>query len=96
MLVSIHFVIENLGFARLSLGDEELVEDVQDILANILQFGLDLLAIFADDRNMLIGAFRFLFLFDGGNNPPRSTPSANHVLVCHGEQVALINGEFTI
>jgi hypothetical protein len=47
-------VVEDLGFARFGLGDEELVKNVQDVLADLLELGLDLLSVLADGRDMLI------------------------------------------
>lgn len=52
----IHLVVENLGFASLGLGDQALVEDIEDILADLLEFGLDLLTVVANGANVLIGA----------------------------------------
>jgi hypothetical protein len=89
-------VIENLGLATLRLGDERLVQDVEDILADFLQLGLNLLAVVADDGDMLVGAFGFLLLFDGGNDAPRGTSGSYDVLVCDRKQVTLIDGQFTI
>lgn len=55
-VASIHFVVENLGLASLGLRDQALIENVEDILADLLKFGLDLLAVIADGANVLIGA----------------------------------------
>ena len=49
-----HLVIENLGLARFSLWDQRLVEDVEDILADFLELGLDLLSVVADGADMLV------------------------------------------
>jgi hypothetical protein len=54
--INAHLVIEDLGLAGFSLRDERLVENVKDILANFLQFGLDLLTIVADCADMLVRA----------------------------------------
>jgi len=51
-----HLVVEDFGLAGLGLGNQRLVEDVQDILADLLKLGLDLLAIVADGRDMLVSA----------------------------------------
>jgi hypothetical protein len=90
-----HLVVEDLGLARLGLGDQTLVEDVKHILADLLEFGLDLLAVVADGANMLVRALGLLLLLDGGDDSPRRTPRADDVLVCDGEEVALVNGKFT-
>lgn len=49
-----HLVIENLALACLGLRDQTLVEDIKHILADLLELGLDLLAVLADDRDMLV------------------------------------------
>jgi hypothetical protein len=63
-------VVEDLGLARLGLGDEGVVEDVEDILADLLELGLDLLAVFTDGANVLLGALGLLLLLDRGNDAP--------------------------
>jgi hypothetical protein len=86
-------VVENLGLARLSLGDESLVEDIEDILADPLELGLDLLAVVADGGDMLVRALGFLLLLDRRDDAPASTAGTNDILVGHGEKVSLVNGE---
>ena len=88
-----HLVVEDLGLASLSLGDEGLVQDIQHILAHLLQLSLDLLAVVTDSANVLIGALGLLLLLDGGDDAPGSTAGADHVLVRDGEQVTLIDGK---
>jgi hypothetical protein len=88
-------MVENLGLAWLSLGDQRLIEDVKDILANLLEFGLNLLTVLADGRYVLVGAFRFLLLLDGGDNAPGSTSGTHNILVSNREEVALIDGQFS-
>ena len=88
-------MVEDLGFTRLRLGDEGLIENVEDILADTLEFGLDLLAVVANDANMLIGALGLFLLLDGGDNAPRGTSGSNDVLVSDGEQVSLVDSKFT-
>jgi limonene-1,2-epoxide hydrolase len=60
----IHLVVENLGLSRLSLGDQRLVQDVKNILADTLELSLDLLTIIADGANVLVRALGFFFLLD--------------------------------
>jgi hypothetical protein len=91
----LHFMVENLRLARLSLGDQRLIEDVKNILANLLEFGLNLLTVLADGGYVLVGAFRFLLLLDGGDDAPRSTSGTYDVLVGHREKVALIDSQFS-
>lgn len=78
---NVHLVIEHLGFTRFSLGDQGLVKNVKDILADTLKFGLNLLTVVADDSNVLIGALGLFLLLDRGNYAPRGTSSSDDVLV---------------
>ena len=90
----LHLVVEDLGLASLSLGDERLVQNIENILANTLQLVFDLLAVVTDDGDVLLGALGFLLLLDGGDDTPGSTAGANDVLVSNGEKVTLIDGKF--
>jgi hypothetical protein len=87
-------VIENLGFARLGLWNEAFIENVEDIFANILELRFNLLAIIANGRDVLIRALGLLLLLNRGDYTPRSTTSANHVLVGDREQITLIDSQF--
>lgn len=53
---SLHLVIEDLGLSGLGRGNEMLVQDLQDILADPGQFGLDLLAVFLDQSDLALVA----------------------------------------
>ena len=90
-----HLVVEYLALTSLGLGDQALVEHVEHILADILEFGLNLLAVVANDSDVLVRALGLLFLLDAGDDAPRSTAGADHVLVGHREQVALVDSELT-
>jgi hypothetical protein len=90
-----HLVVEDLGLARLGLGDKGLVEDVEDILADLLELGLDLLTVVADGTDVLLRALGLLLLLDRGDDAPRRAPGTDDVLVGDGQKVALVNGEFT-
>ena len=74
-------MVEDLGLSRLSFWDQGLIQDVEDILADLLQFGLDLLTVITDGGNVLIGTLGLLFLFDRGDDAPGSTSGADNVLV---------------
>ena len=77
----LHLVVEDLGLSRLGLGDQRLVQNIEDILADLLELGLDLLTVVSDGRNMLIGALGLFLLLDGRDDAPRSTSSTNDILV---------------
>lgn len=91
-----HLVIENLGLARLGRRDQVLVQNLQDVLADLGQFGLNLLAVLLDQGDLSVISLRLLLLLDRGDNPPRSTASTNNVLVGNRQEIALLNGEFLV
>ena len=86
-------MVEDLALASLGLGDEALVEDGEDILADLLELKLDLLAVLADDTDVLVGALGVLLLLDAGDDSPGSTTGADEVLVGDGKEVALVDCE---
>jgi hypothetical protein len=57
-------VVKDLGLARLGLWNQGLVQNVKNILADLLEFGFDLLAIVSDGRYMLVGTFGLFLLLD--------------------------------
>ena len=86
-------MVEDLALASLGLGDEALVEDGEDILADLLELKLDLLAVLADDTDVLVGALGLLLLLDAGDDAPGSTTGSDDVLVGDGKEVALVDCE---
>jgi hypothetical protein len=76
-----HLVVEDLGLAGLSLGNEGLVEDVEDILADLLKLGLDLLTVVTNGSNVLVRALGLFFLLDGRDDAPAGTAGTDDVLV---------------
>ena len=88
-------MIEDLRLASCSVGDQALVEDIQDILADPLELSLNLVAVGSDRLDVLVGALRFLLLLNRGDDSPRGTSGTNDVLVSDGQQVTLINGELS-
>lgn len=88
-----HLVVEDLGLSRFGLWDESIVKDVENILADFLEFGLDLLAIVADGGDMFVRALGFLLLLNGRDDSPRGTSGSDDVLVGDREEVSLVNRE---
>lgn len=88
-------MVEDLALARLGLGDQGVVKDVENILADLLELGLDLLAVVTDDGNVLVGTLLLLLLLDRGDDAPRGTSGTDNVLVGDGEEVTLVDGKFT-
>lgn len=91
----IHLVIEHLGLSGFGLWDERIVEDIEDVLADFLEFGLNLLTIVTDGRNVFVGALGLFLLLDGGNDAPGSTSSSDDILVGNGEEVSLVDSELS-
>lgn len=89
MIITLHFVVENLSFLGLRVGDEVVLDDVKDIRADILQLSLDLLLVLLDERGLL----GVTLLLDGGNNSPARTSRANDVLVGNRQQISLLNAQ---
>lgn len=88
-------MVENLGLASGGVGDEALVQDIENILADLLELELNLAAVLLDGGDVLVRALGLLLLLDGGDDAPRGTASADDVLVGNAEEVALVNGELT-
>lgn len=91
---NVHLVVEHLGLASLSLGDQRLVQNVENILADTLELVLDLLTVVLDDGNVLLRALGFLLLLNGGDDAPGGTAGTNDVLVGNRQQVTLIDSKF--
>lgn len=91
--VNVHLVVEHLALTGLRLGDEALVENIEHILTHPLKLELDLLAVLADDADVLVRALGLLFLLNTRDDAPGSTTRADHVLVGDRKQVALVDSE---
>jgi hypothetical protein len=96
MVVFIHLVIEDLGLAGLSRSDQVLVENIEDVFADLSEFGLDLGAVLVDELDLGRVSFRFFLLLYRGDDSPRSTTSTDDVLVGDRKEVSLFDGEFLI
>lgn len=88
-----HLMVENLGLASGGIGNEALVKNVEDILADLLELSLNLLTVVLDGRDVLVGALGLLLLLNGGDDAPRGTAGADNVLVGNAKQVTLVDGE---
>lgn len=88
-------MVEHLGFSRLRLWDQGLIKDIKDITTNLLQLRLDLLTVFTDLSDMLVGALGLLLLLDARDNSPGCTSGTDDVLVGNGQEIALVDGKFT-
>jgi hypothetical protein len=74
-------VVEDLALALLGAGDEMLVENAEDVGADVGELGLDLLAVRLDLLDLGRVSFGLLLLLDRRDNTPRGTASANDIPV---------------
>lgn len=88
-------MVENLRLAGSGVGDEGIIENIENVLADLLKLELDLGAVLLDGRDVLIGALGLLLLLDRGDDAPRSATGTDDVLVGDAEEVALVDGELT-
>ena len=91
-----HLVVEHLGLAGLGGRDEVLIKDHQDILADLGELRLDLLAVLLDKANLGRVALGLLLLLNRGHDAPRCTASADDVLVGDGQKVTLLHSEVAV
>jgi hypothetical protein len=63
-------MIEHLGLARGSRGNEMLLEDKEDIQTDFSELALDPFPVFLDHLHLGLIALRLLLLFDGRDNTP--------------------------
>jgi hypothetical protein len=92
VVVTLHLQEEDLGLSVGSALDEEVVEEVEDVVAEAGQLSLDLLLVVTQQADVL-GALRVLLLLDGGDGAPGRAARADRVLVGDGQEVALLNRE---
>ena len=91
-----HLVVKDLGLSRLSRGNKVLVENIEDVVADLGELVLDLLAVLLDEGDLGRVALGLLLLLNRGHYPPRGTASTNDVFVGDGQEVALLDGEIAV
>jgi len=96
VVVTLHLVVEDLGLASGGRLDEVLVEELEDVDADVAELLLNLLAVLLDTGSVGRVALGLLLLFNRGDDAPRGTASTNDVLVGNREQVTLLNGELGV
>lgn len=93
---AIHLVVENLGLAALSGGDQVTVQALQDVLADLSKLGFDLLTILLDESDLGLVALGLLLLLNRGDDSPRGAASTDDVLIGNGQEISLLNGELLV
>ena len=89
-------MVENTRFTGVSRGNQVLLENLEDVIADLGQFGLDLLTVLLDKSDLGLVALGLFFLLNGGDDSPRRTAGTNDVLVGNGEEIPLLDGEVNI
>lgn len=89
VVISLHLVVEDLGLLGGGVGDEGLLDDAEDVVANVAELVFDLGLVVLYDGH-LVGV---PLLLDGGDDTPGGSAGSDDVLVGYGEKVALLDGE---
>ena len=92
----VHLVVEHLGLSRRRGRNQVLVENLENVIADLGKFRLDLDAVLLDQADLRRVALRLFLLLDRSDDPPRGTAGANDVLVGDGQEVALLDGEVPV
>jgi hypothetical protein len=92
VVVADHLYEEGFGLTVTGLGEDLLVDHVDDTLAVTGKLGLDRGLVSGESRGILgvLGV-----LFDGGNSAAGGTLGADQVFEGNGEEVTLIAGDFS-
>lgn len=88
-------MVENLGLSRLSSRKQVVVQNVQNVLANLSQLRFDLVSVTLDLFHVSGISLGFLLLFNGGDDAPAGTTASNDILVSDRKEVAFFDGEFS-
>jgi len=79
-VVTLHFEVEYSAFWGFGVWYKVVVDDFQDVTADVLKLGLDLFSVVFDKAFVSVG---FLFL-DGGKDTPGGTATPDYVFVRNG------------
>ena len=72
------------------------VENVENVLANVLELLLDLVPVGPDHAELVLAALVLLLLLDAGDDAPARPPGPDHVLVSHRQQVPLLHRQLHV
>jgi len=96
VVVSLHLEVEDLSFIG-GLGFQEVVlQNSQNILANVAKFSLDLCFVGSDSLQVGLVALALLLLFNGRDDSPGSTARTNNVFVGNRQKVPLLKGQLCV
>mmetsp|Transcript_89521 Transcript_89521/g.253312 ORF Transcript_89521/g.253312 Transcript_89521/m.253312 type:complete len:206 (+) Transcript_89521:224-841(+) len=91
VVVGLHLLVEDLRLACGCLSDETVVQHGKDLLANVIELTLHLLAILLRELCVLLVALAGLLLLHAGDDTPCSAARTHGVLVGHGQEIAFFN-----
>jgi hypothetical protein len=94
--IGLHLVVEHLRFTGLGRGNQVLVQNLEDVFADLSELLLNCLTVFLDEFDLSFVAFRLLLLLDGGDDSPRSATSSDDILVSDREEISLFDGELLV
>ena len=94
--IDAHLVVKHFGLAALGRRDEVLIQNIEDVVADLGKFCLNLLSVLLDEANLRRVALGFFLLLDRGDDSPRSTAGTNDVLVGDRQKIALLNCKITV
>jgi hypothetical protein len=70
VVVTLHLEVEDLGLWCGGGGDEVGLEQLEDVVADLGELGLDLAAVVLDECDAVLVAAALLLLLDGGDDAP--------------------------
>jgi hypothetical protein len=73
-----------------------LVQDAQDVLADLGELAFNLLAVFLDEADLGRVALGLLLLLNRGDDSPRRTASANYIFVGDRQEIPLLDAQITV
>lgn len=91
-----HFVVENSGLSRGRRGDQVLVYDRQNVIANLGEFLLHLLAVTLDQFDIVLIPLRLFLLLNGRHDSPRGPSSTYDIFVSHRKKIPLLHGQLKV
>ena len=96
VVVTLHLEVEDGGVGVVGgAGDQSLVEDLEDVVAELVKLGLDLALVVSQKREIL-GSLGLLLGLDGGKGSPGGSSGSDGVFVGDGKKVSLLDAELLL
>jgi len=96
MVITLHLVVEHLGLPALGRRDEVLVENVENVFADLGELIFNLLTVLLDEGNLGGVSLGLLLLLDRSDYSPGGTAGTDDVLVGDGEKVTLLDSQVAV